>query len=276
MNGFTDLWNHVLVWPIEGALLSLAALTGSAGIAIILFTIIVRTIVLPLGIAQARSQKAMFALQPKIRELQKKYPNDRQKFAVEQMKLYQEAGVHPLAGCLPMLVQMPIWFALYSALMNLSSAEHNVTAFQEPFLWIPSLAHHSMPDFSNPATYPLLILPILTAVTQWIVQKMSTMPPADAQQAQMNRMMEFMPLMFLYFSFQVASGLVLYWVVSNIYSIVQQRFTVGWGTLPFLGGDSASATSGNEATASGAPSQRQTPATRRGGSNSTGRKRKGK
>ncbi len=276
MNGFTDLWNSVLVHPIMNALLALAELTGSAGLAIIVFTIIVRTLVLPLGIAQARSQRAMLALQPKIRELQKKYPNDRQKFAVEQMKLYQEAGVHPLAGCLPMLVQMPIWFALYAALNTLSHPDQNATAFQAPFLWIPSLAHPSMPDFSNPATYPLVILPILTAVTQWIVQKMSTMPPADPQQAQMNRMMEFMPLMFLYFSFQVASGLVLYWVVSNLYSIVQQRFTVGWGTLPILGRASAAPPTGNASAGDGDTSQRPTPAARRGSSNPTGRKRKGK
>ncbi len=279
MEGFTQLWNTILVWPIEGALLALTEMTGSAGLAIIVFTIIVRTLVLPLGIAQARSQKAMFALQPRLKELQKKYAGDRQKFAVEQMKLYQEAGVHPLAGCLPMVVQMPIWFALYSALNNLSSSQHPVTAFQAPFLWIPSLAHPSIPDFSNPGTYPLIILPVLTAGTQWMVQKMSTMPPTDPQQAQMNRMMEFMPLMFLYFSFQVASGLVLYWVVSNLYSIVQQRFTVGWGTLPFLGsgpGGSGPGSPGPESSGSTEGAERPAPANRRGGSNSTGRKRKGK
>jgi YidC/Oxa1 family membrane protein insertase len=272
LDSVTNLWNTLLVWPIESALLALTELTGSAGLAIIVFTIIVRTLVLPLGIKQARSQKAMFALQPRIKELQQKYSNDRQKFAVEQMKLYQEAGVHPLAGCLPMVIQMPIWFALYSALNNLSSAEHAISSFQAPFLWIPSLAHPSMPDFSNPVTYPLVILPVLTAVTQWIVQKMSTMPPSDPQQAQMNRMMEFMPLMFLYFSFQVASGLVLYWVVSNLYSIVQQRFTVGWGTLPILG---RTEPPGMEPTGTAAERRAGSPS-RRGGSNSTGRKKKGK
>jgi YidC/Oxa1 family membrane protein insertase len=277
LNAITDLWNTFLVHPIMNALIALADLTGSAGLAIIVFTIIVRTLVLPLGIKQARSQRAMFALQPQIKELQRKYPNDRQKFAVEQMKLYKEAGVHPLAGCLPMVIQMPIWFALYSALNNLSSAQQDASAFQAPFLWIPSLAHPSMPDFSNPVTYPLVILPVLTAVTQWVVQKMSTMPPSDPQQAQMNRMMEFMPLMFLYFSFQVASGLVLYWVVSNLYSIVQQRFTVGWGTLPILGRTQLQGTE-STATAAGEPragSPTGSPA-RRGGSNSTGRKKKGK
>jgi YidC/Oxa1 family membrane protein insertase len=268
----TSIWNLLLVHPIEAALLSLTALTGSAGLAIIVFTILVRTAVLPLGLMQVRSQKAMWALQPKIKELQKRHGSDRQKFAQEQMKLFQEHGVHPLAGCFPMLVQMPIWFALYSALINLSSHERNISEFQGGFLWIQNLALPAMPT-GDPGTWPLVILPILTAVTQWVVQKMSTLPPMDAQQAQMNRMMEFMPLMFLVFSFQVASGLVLYWVVSNLYSIVQQRFTLGWGTLPYLGNkpppDDSSASSKEVA-------QRSTPSSnRRGGSNST-RRRKGK
>lgn len=274
METITTIWNVALVWPIEHALLALTDLLwGSAGAAIIAFTIIVRTLVLPLGIAQARSQKAMWQLQPKIRELQKKYGNDRQRFAVEQMKLYQEHGVHPLAGCLPMLIQMPIWFALYSALINLSSPERNIAAFQGGFLWIPSLAHPSMPNLQDPSTWPLAILPLLTAVTQWVVQKMSMLPTTDPQQQQMNRMMEFMPLMFLVFSFQVASGLVLYWVVSNLYSIVQQRFTLGWGTLPFLGSAEPPALA-STGTATG--SQRPVQPGRRGGPGASGRRRKGK
>src|SRR4030095_726550 len=100
---------------------------------------------------------------------------------------------------------MPIWFALSSALINLG---HNNEAFQTPFLWIPNLAG---PD-------PLYILPVLTGATQWVVQRMSTMPSTDPQTQQMNRMMEFMPIMFFIFSLQVASGLALYWVVSNVYS----------------------------------------------------------
>ena len=270
---FTSIWNLLLVHPIEAALLALTALTGSAGIAIIVFTILVRTAVLPLGLMQVRSQKAMWALQPKIKELQKRYGSDRQKFAQEQMKLFQEHGVHPLAGCFPMLVQMPIWFALYSALINLSSPERNISEFQGGFLWIQNLAQPAMPT-GDPSTWPLVILPLLTAVTQWIVQKMSTLPPMDEQQAQMNRMMEFMPLMFLVFSFQVASGLVLYWVVSNFYSIVQQRFTLGWGTLPYF--STRTPPPSDPSANSKEISQRaSTPSNRRGGSSSA-RRRKGK
>jgi YidC/Oxa1 family membrane protein insertase len=231
-DSFTHVWNLVLVWNIENALLWLTTVTGSAGIAIIVFTILVRTGMLPLSIKQIQSQKAMMTLQPKLKELQKRYEGDRAKLGQAQIQLYKEAGVNPLAGCLPMAIQMPIWFALYSALINLS---HNEESFKSSFLWIHSLAAPAMPTFGDVSTWPLVILPVLTADTQWVVQKMSTMPTTDPQQQQMNRMMEFMPFMFLMFSFQVASGLTVYWVISNIYSIVQQRVFVGWGTLPYLG-----------------------------------------
>jgi YidC/Oxa1 family membrane protein insertase len=223
-------WNHFLVFPIRDALLWLSEVTGSGGLAIILFTILVRTAMLPLGYFQVRSQKAMLRMQPLLRELQRKYEGDKQRQAQEQMRLYREAGVNPVAGCLPMLVQMPIWLALYSALVTLSN-NVEYSAFHQPFLWISDLSHGSMPS-TDPSTWPLLILPVLTAATQWVVQRMSMLPTADPQQQTMNRTMEFMPIMFLFFSFNVPAGLVLYWVVSNVYSIFQQYFFMGWGTLP--------------------------------------------
>jgi YidC/Oxa1 family membrane protein insertase len=248
-DSFTQIWNTLLVWPIEGALLALVSFTTSAGWAIILFTVIIRTVMLPLSLAQIKSQKAMMALQPRLRELQQRYAGDRNRMGQEQIRLYKEAGVNPVAGCLPMLLQLPIWFALYSALINLSNrsvdpnAEEAVKAFSHGFLWIPNLAALSAPT-TDPVTWPLVILPVLTAITQWIVQKMSTMPTTDPQQQQMNRMMELMPFMFLMFSFQVAAGLTLYWVVSNLYTIVQQYFAVGWGTLPYLGSGNPPASGG--------------------------------
>jgi len=232
LEAITQLWNTMLVWPIESALRYLTELTGNAGIAIILLTIIIRTAMLPLSLLQIRSQKAMMRLQPELKELQQRYGSDRQKMAQEQMRLYRERGVNPVAGCLPLVLQMPIWFALYSSLTNLA---HNDPSFQAGFLWIPSLA---LPD-------PFYILPVVTGATQWVVQRMSMMPTSDPQQQQMNRMMEFMPLMFFFFSLQVPAGLALYWVVSNVYTFFQQYFTVGWGTLPFLGN------SGKDTTAPG-------------------------
>ena len=245
----TQIWNLVLVWNIEAALIWLTSFTGHAGWAIILLTIIIRTAMLPLSLQQIKSQKAMAALQPRLRELQQRYAGDRSRMGQEQIRLYKEAGVNPAAGCLPMVLQLPIWFALYSSLINLShqsteeGAAEAVQAFSHGFLWIPNLAAPSTPT-ADPATWVLVILPILTAITQWIVQKMSTMPTTDPQQQQMNKMMEFMPFMFLMFSFQVAAGLTLYWVVSNLFTIVQQYFAVGWGSLPFLGSGGSPASTG--------------------------------
>src|ERR1041384_5598564 len=102
------------------ALLWLTSITNSAGLTIMLFTIIVRTAMLPLSLQQIKSQRAMMALQPRLKELQAKYAGNRAQMGQEQIKLYKEAGVNPAAGCLPMLIQMPIWIALYSALTTLS------------------------------------------------------------------------------------------------------------------------------------------------------------
>jgi YidC/Oxa1 family membrane protein insertase len=243
---------------------------------------------LPLGMKQAQSQRAMIRLKPQIDELQRRYAGDRAKIGQEQMRLYRESGVNPVGGCLPMMLQMPIWFALYSALINVASNnpafqsstlwsthfEDAISAFQAPFLWIPNLAHAATPIPDDPRTWPVVLLPLLTAATQWVVQRMSTMPAADPQQQQMNRMMEFMPLMFLMFSFQVASGLVLYWVVSNIYSIGQQYFTVGWGSLPFLGSPPPAVVKSADTSADAAA--RRTGRPRRKSSGSSTRRRRGK
>jgi len=266
---FTSLWNLVLVHPIEGALLGLTEFTSSAGLAIILFTVVVRTAMLPLSLQQIKSQKAMMALQPELKELQKRFGSDRAKMSQEQLRLYRERGVNPVAGCLPLLVQMPVWIALYSALQNLA---HNQQSFHTGFLWIHNLAE--VPVISpDPFTWPAILLPVLTAATQWIVQRMSSMPSADPQQQQMNRMMEIMPIMFLAFSFQVVAGLTLYWVVSNLYSIVQQRFTTGWGNLPYLGSSGISAPIEPSPDKPNSTSERpSTPSRRR----ASGRRRKGK
>lgn len=218
------LWRSGVIEPLSRALIFLYDLTGSWGIAIILFTLIVRAILLPLTLKSMKSQKAMQALQPELKKLQKLYGDDRQRMAQEQMELYRKHGVSPLGGCLPMLVQMPIWFGLYQALMFLGGlwgAEAAHPQFAQPFLWLPSLAK---PD-------PLYILPVLSGATQWVAQKMMTPRAADKQQQLMNQMMQFMPLMFFFFALTFPSGLVLYWVASNVFQIGQQYFITGWGTL---------------------------------------------
>jgi len=210
----------------------------SFGFAIILFTVIVRVATFPLNMQQIRSSKAMQELQPKMKEMQEKYKGDREKLAQEQMKLYKEHGVNPLGGCLPMLVQMPIWFALYRSLLQLSREG----LLNDGFFWIPSLAGpvsdynqglsswlfpfvDGAPPIGWSAAIAYLILPILLVVSQLYMQQMMTPTTDDPQQASMQSIMKIMPLMFGYFALIVPSGLTLYWFTSNILAMGQQYFT---------------------------------------------------
>ena len=203
---------------------------SSAGLGIIAFTIIVKTLMLPLTVKALQSSKAMQELQPKIKELQKKHGNDRQRLSQETMALYQQYRVNPMAGCLPMLIQIPIFLGLYHAIMNLSTSGAGL--WDESFLWLPSLAD---PD-------PLHILPIVAGLFQFVQTQM--MRPAnqpkstDPQQAMMNTVMNFMPLTVVFFGWSFAAGPVLYWATQSVYSVVQQWFITGWGSLikwaPFL------------------------------------------
>ncbi len=212
---FGTIWNELIVGPLTQGLLFLAGASGSAGLAIILLTLIIRGVMLPLSIYQMRSQKAMAQMQPELAALRRKYGKDRERMTQETMRLYKEHGINPAAGCLPLLVQMPIFIGLYSVLYG--QAQH----FEEPFLWLSSLAH---PD-------PFYILPVLTMASQFVLQRMMTVPTDDPQQQMMNRTMMFMPLVFGFITFSLPSGVVLYWVASNVFSLVQQYFTTGWGSL---------------------------------------------
>lgn len=204
---------------------------GSWGVAIIAFTIIVKTLTLPLTLKSVYSMKRMQELQPRLQALQKQHKGDKDKLMQEQMALYKEHGVNPVAGCLPMLVQMPIWIALYWALFQLAGTPEapGHPEFAKPFLWIANLG---LPEFT-PENFPaqLPILAVLTGVTQWITTKMAQQPSTDPQQQTMNQVMQIMPIMFIFFSLSVPAGLVLYWVASNLYQMVQQYFITGWGML---------------------------------------------
>ncbi|MGN6484642.1 MAG: YidC/Oxa1 family membrane protein insertase, partial [Thermomicrobiales bacterium] len=213
-----DQYRAFLDWCLD----HLGTLFGSGGLAIIAFTIIVKTALLPLTVKSIRSSKNMQELAPKIKELQKKYGKDRQRLSQETMALYQQHGVNPMAGCLPMVLQIPIFFGLYHSISSLSHSGTGV--WSEGFLWLPSL---NDPD-------PWKILPILAGLFQFIQARM--MRPAgqkvtDPQQQMMNTMMNFMPLMVVLFGWNFASGPVIYWVTQAIYSVVQQWLITGWGAF---------------------------------------------
>jgi YidC/Oxa1 family membrane protein insertase len=221
-----DNYVDFLVWALD----SLATLFSSAGLAIIAFTIIVKTLMLPLTVQALRSSKAMQELQPKIKDLQKKHGSDRQRLSQETMALYQQHRVNPMAGCLPMLIQIPIFLGLYNAIMTLSTSGAGL--WNQGFWWLPNLAH---PD-------PIHLLPIVAGLFQFVQTQM--MRPAnqpkttDPQQAMMNSVMNIMPLTVVFFGWSFAAGPVLYWATQSVYSVVQQWFITGWGNFikwaPFL------------------------------------------
>jgi YidC/Oxa1 family membrane protein insertase len=156
-------------------------------------------------------------LQPKIKALQEKYKDDREKQSQAMMKLYKEEKINPMAGCLPLLIQMPVFVALYQALM------HTIALRQKPFiLWIDDL---SQPDalFEMPFSLPFLgsefnLLPLLMAASMWVQTKMSPTGTAGGQMAVMNSIL---PVMMLFFFYQMPSGLVIYWLVNTLMTIYQ-------------------------------------------------------
>jgi YidC/Oxa1 family membrane protein insertase len=239
-----NIW-QAFVGLIADALTTFAGVIEGSGIpypfgfAIILFTLLIKLVTMPLTLQQLRASRAMQQMQPELEKLKKKYKGDKEKMSQAQMQMYKEAGVNPLGGCLPMLVQFPVWIALYRALFSLA----NQGVLSEGFLWIPSLAGPVDQFPGLKWLWPLppavgwevaaayLVLPVLTVVSQLIVQRMMATPNPDSQQASMNQMMTFMPLMFGFFALQVPQGLALYWVTSNLFSLIQQYFITGWGGL---------------------------------------------
>ena len=188
---------------------NLTAAVGFAnyGIAIILMTILVKALMYPLTAKQVRSMKAMQELQPALKKLQKDYKNNPQLLQQKMAELYKEAGVNPLAGCLPLLIQMPILMGVYYCLYGYSYSG------DPTFLWLTSLSD----------TDPLYVLPILSALTTYIQQK-QTMANNGQDNQQMKIMSYMMPLFIGWISLNFPSGLVVYWVTMNLCQIAQQWY----------------------------------------------------
>lgn len=187
------------------------------GVAIIILTVLVRLVTAPLAARQMKSMKRMSELQPKIKELQEKHKDDKQAQSQEMMKLYKEAGVNPLGGCFPILLQFPVFIGLYYALQSSPDLR------QAPFmLWIDDL---SRPEtlFTIPGVgWPVRVLPILMSLSMVLQQKMTPTTSMDPTQA--RTMMIVMPVMFFFMFYGFPSGLVLYWFVSNLLAIAQQAW----------------------------------------------------
>jgi YidC/Oxa1 family membrane protein insertase len=215
--GFFD----VLAKPLLYAMNAIYRFIPNYGIAIILITIVVKLLFWPLSNKSYKSMSQMKRLQPKMAELRAKYKNDKKMMNQELMNLYKVYKVNPLGGCLPMVLQIPVFFAFYKMLYQAIELRH------APFLlWINDLA---APDrlFTLDITVPLMAppygIPVLTLImgaSMFLQQKMSP-PPGDPAQA---KMMMFMPIFFTFIFINFPSGLVLYWLVNNILSIAQQYY----------------------------------------------------
>lgn len=178
------------------------------GLAIILFTLIIKFALLPLTIKQTKSMKAMQDIQPEMKKIQDKYEDDKEKQQEEMMKLYQENDVNPAAGCLPMILQLVILIPLYRAILSLQGVMGDAT-----FLWIGRLTDGSLAQ-PDPA---LVIINGLAMVGQtYITQKIS------GSGGQGSTMMWIMPIFIVFIGFQLPSGLLLYWLTSTIFTAIQQ------------------------------------------------------
>jgi YidC/Oxa1 family membrane protein insertase len=258
-------WNYVVDLVVY-LITALHNVVGSWGIAIILFTVLMKVVTFPLTSQQIRSSKAMAELQPRMKEIQEQFKNDKERQTQETLKLYQELGVNPLSGCLPLLIQLPIWIALYNAITNLA-----VGGQMGGFWVIPNL---SCPAQDNPLcgvagtgpgwvlqfgalaeTWPYLVLVVLTVVTQILLtrvmtasrpaqpQKVGTKPTEqDATMQAMSQMNLIMPFMFGFFALTYPAGLSLYWVTNNVLTFVQYFILNRMHNTPNLA--AASATGG--------------------------------
>ncbi len=195
----------MMAWAVQ-FFYNLTASLGfpSYGIAIIILTIVIKVLLLPFALKQIKSMKGMQEIQPKVAALQKKYKNDRAKLSIEMQKLYREHNISPLAGCLPLLIQMPFLISIFYALQGFQYDSAHAS-----FLWLSSLA-------SKDPTY---VLPILSAVSTWALSAQTAPKNAEGPQKMMTY---FMPLFIGYISINFPSGLVIYWVVSNLFQLVQQ------------------------------------------------------
>jgi YidC/Oxa1 family membrane protein insertase len=274
--GITDFINIVFTQPIFNGLMLLYQLFGDFGLSIIVLTIVIRLILFPLTLQQLKSTKATQALQPQIAEIRKKYAKDQQGQAMAMQALYKEYGINPLAGCLPLFIQLPILYGLFFAFRAVlddfsikgDNALHaqglqRLNGFIYPFL--PHFTHFPNINlnwftFLNHAWFislgsadPTHILPILAGLATFIQLRMAqpktTSKATDAMSQQMKMMQYIMPLMTVIFAWTFPAGLALYWTTSAIFSMVQQYFVTGWGALltvpDFIGGNTSNKSNSN-------------------------------
>ena len=266
-----NLFNQLLIWPIINLLVlfyvvfSALHLPGALGWSIIALTILIRLALYPLMSVQLRSAKKMAELKPHLDRLNQQHKNDKQRLQQEQMRLFKEAGVNPAAGCLPMLIQLPVLLALYNVFFQVLGSSggrelvnniNSVVYF--PFLKLTSfnLVFFGVNLGVKPSQWQtvgpwILVVPVITALLQFVQTKTMTPPtpqkekkktdkeekPAseDMSTAMQTQMTYFTPILFGYFAFSFPLGLALYWNTFTVFGIIQQVLIAGWGGMtPWL------------------------------------------
>jgi YidC/Oxa1 family membrane protein insertase len=256
------IFNLILTFPIFNGLIVLDRLFGDFGLAILVLTLIIKLVLFPLTLQQLKSTKATQSLQPQMAEINKKYASDQQAKAAALQTLYKEYGVNPLAGCLPLFIQLPVLYGLYFALRTglssskLSDLNSHLYPFVPHFTIFPNVSFDwfTWLSFLNPILHldwswafplnspdPSHILPIVAGLATFLQLRMSLLrrPPVtdgkpaavDPTQQSMKMMQYIMPFFTVFIAWNVPSGLALYWTISSIFQAVQQYFVTGWGGL---------------------------------------------
>ncbi|WP_300357411.1 YidC/Oxa1 family membrane protein insertase [Fusobacterium sp.] len=192
----------------EKILMAIYGVTGNFGLSIIILTILIKLVLLPLTLKQDKSMKEMKKLQPKIDALKEKYGNDQQMLSQKTMELYKEHNASPVKGCLPLLIQLPILWALFGVLRK------DGIVPDETFLW-----------FSLVSPDPYFILPVLNGAISFVQQKLM----GGNDNPQMKNMMYIFPIMMIFISYKMPGGLQLYWLTSSLAGVIQQYFVMNRG-----------------------------------------------
>jgi YidC/Oxa1 family membrane protein insertase len=201
VSNYFSFFARILLWVMQKG----HSLIHNWGVAIILLTLLVKAILYPLTVKSMQSMQEMKKLQPEVEKLKARYGDDKEKMNQEVMRLYQTHKVNPLGGCLPLLLQMPVWLALYATLQT------SVELYRQPFLWIQDLTAYD----------PYYVLPLAMGVSSFVMQKLS---PQPADNAQAKMLLYFMPAFFTFIMLKLPAGLTLYILVNNLLSIAQQQW----------------------------------------------------
>ena len=217
-------WFGVIEKPILWLLKQLYDLAGNFGVAIILLTVVVRLLMFPIAQKQFASMAAMKAVQPKMKAIQERHKDDKQKQQQEIMKLYKDEGVNPLAGCLPLLLQIPIFFGLYKVLMLSIEMRHQPFALWIEDLSAPDPAHilnlFGLLQFDVPSLIAIGPLAVLLGVTMWLTFKLNPTAMDPMQQ----QIFSIMPWVLMFVMAPFAAGLLLYWITNNVLTLAQQSY----------------------------------------------------